>query len=143
VVNTVWHKTVPGTAWLRSATTLGVVALLMIVSAGLTGAVSSGATERHAPHVLAAATGAAAVVSLDHPHIQRYDSVAAPDTFAAAVLPRAATVLALVAVAAGLAALWLCETHAPAATQRGPPLHIEANRLSGRRMLVRFCIDRR
>ncbi|MBP2452352.1 putative copper homeostasis (lipo)protein LpqS [Mycolicibacterium lutetiense] len=137
------HKTVSGTAWLRSATTLGVVALLMIVSAGLTGAVSSGGTQRHAPHVLAAATGAAAVVSLDHPHVQRDDAVAAPDTSAAAVLPRAATVLALLAVAAGLAALWLCEMCAAAATQRGPPLHAGANRPSGWQMLVRFCIDRR
>ncbi|WP_131830853.1 putative copper homeostasis (lipo)protein LpqS [Mycobacteroides abscessus] len=128
---------------MRSATALSVVALLMIVSAGLTGAASSGGTQRHAPHVLAAATGTAAVVGLDHPHIERDDSVAAPDAFAAAVLPRATTILAFLAVVAGLAALWLCEMCAAAATQRGPPLHAEANRPSGWQMLVRFCIDRR
>lgn len=143
MVNTVRHKTVTGRAWLRSATAFGVAALLLVISAELTGAAFSGGADRHAPHVLAAATGAAVSVGLDHPHVQREESAAAPDTFAAAVLPRVATILAIFAVAVAADAFWLGAIHAVGATQRGPPVHAGSNRLSGWQLLVRFGIDRR
>ncbi|MDG5781545.1 hypothetical protein [Mycolicibacterium fortuitum] len=143
MVNTVWHKTVTGKTWLRSATALSFVALLVVISAELTGATFSGGAERHAPHVLSAATGSVVSVGLDHPHAQREESAAAPDTFAAAVLPRAVTILAIFAVVVAADVFWSGAMRAVGATQRGPPLHWGSSRLSGWQLLVRFCIDRR
>lgn len=143
MVTIVWHTTVTTTAWLRSATTLAVVALLVVIGAELSGPASRSGPDSHGAHVLAAAPGVAAVVSLDHPHAQRTASVAAPEAFAAAVVPRPTTILAVFAVAIAVIAAWLSATSTAAATQRGPPQPVGANLLSGWRLLVRFCIDRR
>ncbi|MBU8838855.1 hypothetical protein [Mycolicibacterium goodii] len=84
---------------------------------------------------------AVASAGLDHPHIQRDNSVAAPDVFATAVLPRAATMLVVLAIVVAVAAVWLWQIRAAAATQRAPP-PLGVCPISGRALLVRFCIDR-
>lgn len=145
MVNTVWHKTCSGTAWWRSAITLGVVTLLVVASAELFGPTTIGGADRHAAHhmLAAASAGSAAVVDLDHPHVQRSESVAPPDVVAAAVLPRAATILMAFAAAVAVVAVWLSAARAAVVTLRGPPPPTPANHLSGWQLLIRFCIDRR
>ena len=142
MVNIVRHRTVPQAAWSRSAITFSVVALIVAISAVLAGPVPGDAPDRHEPHVLAStAQHAVASAGLDHPHIQRDNSVAAPDVFATAVLPRAATMLVVLAIVVAVAAVWLWQIRAAAATQRAPP-PLGVCPISGRALLVRFCIDR-
>lgn len=97
----------------------------------------------HLPHAVSAAIGEGAeLMMLDHPHVGDSPASHLPDTFAAAVLPRAtaiAAALSAVGFIVGCALLCGC---AVVWAQRGPPDQ-RGVLLAGQRLLIRICIARR
>ncbi|MGV0745545.1 putative copper homeostasis (lipo)protein LpqS [Mycolicibacterium sp. XJ870] len=96
----------------------------------------------HHPHAVAASIGDQAGVVIDHPHAGDGTDAHLPDSFASAVLPRAAgslTTLALVAFILGCAVLCGCIL---LRATRGPPDR-RASVHTGQSILIRFCIARR
>ncbi|WP_233213461.1 hypothetical protein [Mycobacterium hubeiense] len=96
----------------------------------------------HGPHAVMTAVAGEFAVVMDHPHFQQASTTVSPDTFAAAVVPRVATVLVALGLVVAVAAAWLYRGHGIWATVRGPPRGLGPV-ASGRQLLARFCISRR
>lgn len=99
-------------------------------------------TPEHGPHALSSAAFNEHAVLTEHPHIGDASALLAPDTFAAAVLPRASTALAALGLITAVAAAVLLWRQTTLASVRGPPRPLSTV-LSGRVMLTRLCIARR
>lgn len=96
----------------------------------------------HPPHAVAAAVNDQFTPVMDHPHAGDNGSPHAPDSFAIAVLPRAATTLtALFGVTLVVGCVALCG-YLAACAPRGPPRRGRYV-LTGQSLLIRFCIARR
>lgn len=96
----------------------------------------------HQPHAVAAAISDHFTPVMDHPHASDNSVPHSPDSFAIAVLPRAATTLtALFGLMLVVTCVALCG-YLAACASRGPP---RPGRyvLTGPSLLIRFCIARR
>jgi hypothetical protein len=135
------YKDAPTKKRLQSAIALAVVYWVLLVVAEAALPWSEGPDD-HAPHTVAAAVVDEFAGVMDHPHLQDGSTDVAPDTFATAVLPRIAPILAAVGLAIAVVAGWLYGGHGVWAMMRGPPRALTSV-VSGRQLLVRFCIARR
>ncbi|WP_462142720.1 putative copper homeostasis (lipo)protein LpqS [Mycobacterium sp. LTG2003] len=129
---------------MTSALRCAVVAAMACLALAIAGEWQAASHEHavHHPHAVAAAIGDHLAVVVDHPHADDNSGSHAPETFANAVLPRAATALSLlvlVAFGVGCTLLSGCIAVGPS---RGPPDR-QAPTLTGQARLVRFCISRR
>ncbi|WP_396899294.1 hypothetical protein [Mycolicibacterium sp.] len=96
----------------------------------------------HLPHAVSAAIDPGSAVLVDHPHAGDGSTPHAPDSFTAAVLPRATvTAAALLAVAFVVGCVLVCGC-AVVRTLRGPPDH-HGVPPAGQSLLLRICIARR
>ncbi len=142
-----FRNTVPGIP-ARAVIALA-VALLLLATGGLWDRFRDGAAPVHGPHALSSEWAAELGATADHehpiithPHAQHASNHVAPDSFATAVMRRAATApvtLGLLVVALGLAPLWFQRLQVAA---RGPP-RAAALVVSNRAILTRFCVARR
>lgn len=96
----------------------------------------------HHSHALLSTVGAEFAIDVDHPHLFNGSLTACHDVSATAVLPRIATTLVELGVAAAVVATLAALSSRAATSGRGPP-HVVPPALAGRDLLTRFCLTRR
>ena len=138
--------------WMPARVVIALAVVFCVVATGGQWAQSgSEVAAPHGPHALDAGWNGefAAVIDhqhpvVEHPHAQDASNHVAPDSFAAAAMPRRASTTALAALGLAVAmlalvALW---SYLPPTAVRGPP-RLAALILSNRALLTRLCIARR
>lgn len=127
---------------LRSALALAVVFWVLLIGSQAASLWSEGPDD-HAPHAVATAAADEFAAVMDHPHFQEDSSVASPDSFVIARLPRGATTLVALGLVVAVVVVGLYGGgYLLSAAVRAPPPRL-APVTSGRQLLARFCISRR
>lgn len=121
------------------------VALVLALWVGVIGAqwawsATSDATA-HGSHATVDGAHGEFAVPLDHPHLEDSSAPALPDTFAEAVLSRAAFPLVAIGLAAAIAGAAMASWPGVWAAVRGPP-RSHPRIVPGQQLLIRLCIAR-
>ena len=135
------YNDAPTSKRLQSALGLAVAFWVLLIGAEAAMPWSDGPDD-HAHHAVATSVAHEFAVVMDHPHLQAVRAAVSPDTFATAVVPRVATTLVALGLAIATVVFGMYAGHTVWATMRAPPRALIAD-LSGRQLLVRFCIARR
>lgn len=97
---------------------------------------------RHHSHAFLSSVGAEFAINVDHPHLFNGTLTACHDVAASAVLPRIATTLVELGVAAAVVTTLSALSRRVASSGRGPP-HVVPRAVAGRDLLTLFCLTRR
>ncbi|QIV79728.1 hypothetical protein EXE63_01550 (plasmid) [Mycolicibacterium frederiksbergense] len=121
------------------------VALVLALWVGVVGAQwawsAAGDATAHGSHATVDGAHGEFAVPLDHPHLEDSSAPVLPDTFAEAVLSRAAFPLVAIGLAAVLAGAAMASWPGVWAAVRGPP-RPHPWIVPGQQLLIRLCIAR-
>nr|VTP04376.1 hypothetical protein BIN_B_05503 [Mycobacterium riyadhense] len=125
----------------RSLIVVATVALLVALI-GHSAMMHSDTHAAHQPHALLSLVGGEFAVNVDHTHLAKSSVTGCHNVFATAVVPRSATTLVELGVAAAVVAITAVLANLVMAAGRGPP-EVPLTALTGRDLLTRFCLARR